>query len=126
MKKIRKVVNLKVFDFKEHERAYALKSGKNMFGYTFQNDYYIGDKLIYNGPLYDNVEDMALYWLAFRVNVDQLKSLKKKLLKIEDRKFDIIENDDSVNISFDNGSSISYQGKNKDEFYNKVFLKIDN
>ncbi len=123
MKKFHKVVNLKVFDFEDHDRAYALKTKKNKFGYSFQNNYYIGDKLIYNGPVYDNVEDNELYWLAFGINKDQLKSLKKRLKRIrkKDSWFQLITQDNnSINILFDNYATIDYQGKYKEEFCQKV------
>lgn len=122
MGKLRKVVNLKVFDFDTHRCAYALNTDKNQFGYMYQNQYYYGGRLIYESPEYDNVEDQAFYWLAFKINLSQMASLQKRVDKLMDDNSFIAINGDSVDAYFSNGSHLSYEGKHPLSFAKK-YLK---
>lgn len=123
MGKLRKVVNLKVFDFDTHRCAYALNSDKNHFGYMYQNQYYYGGRLIYESPEYDNVEDQAFYWLAFKINRSQMASLQKRIDKLIDDDASIAIIGDSVRASFSNGSHLSYKGNYPLDFAKTCFVK---
>lgn len=124
MGKLKKVVNLNVFDFDTHCCSYAVQTGKNHFGYKFQNQYYWGGKLIYKSPQYDNVEGKAFYWLAFGINLDQLASLKKRVAKVMDEHAVFVpKSDTSMTVRFSNGSILSYEGNQQEELCQKVFVK---
>ena len=118
---IRKEFALEVFDFNENKHAYAKKKKKNEFGYKYSVRYYRGDKLIYETPLFDNVDDKAVYWLAFRMNYNQLKSLRKKISGLLVKEKEISEKD--VTISFSDGSTLTYHGNNVNDLCQKVLTK---
>lgn len=124
MKKLRKVTNIKVYDFETSPRAYAVSSGKNKFGYTSHNRYYLGSKAIYDCFWNDNVESSSFYWLALSINLDQLKSLKRKVNKIKpgDR-VEIIDCPSMIKLKLETGSTIEYEGNHKEEFIEKVLAK---
>lgn len=125
---LRKVVNLKVYDFDSFKSSetYVKFSRKNQLGYIYQNNYYWNDKLIYQSPDYDNVDGKGFYFLAFHVDVDQVSSLKKRISKIPGDMVKVDEfkcdDGDSVFVNYSDGSTLSYHGKNRDEFYDKVLM----
>lgn len=118
---IRKEFALEVFDFNESPHAYAKDSEKNEFGYKYSVRYYRGDKLIYETPLFDNVDDKAVYWLALFINFDQLKSLNKKISGVLIQQKEISEKD--VYVRFSDGSTLTYHGNNVNDLCQKVLTK---
>lgn len=121
MSKIHRVTRLRVFDFETSPYAYAVASNKNPFGYSYQNIYYFGKRKIYDGLEHDNVEDYGFYWLAFNMNHNQLKSLKKRVEKMElGDKVEFVDTTSQIEIKLQSGSSIVYQGTKKEEFIQKV------
>ena len=127
---LRKVVNLKVYDFDsffESSETYVKFSRKNQLGYIYQNNYYWNDILIYQSPDYDNVDGKGFYFVGFHFDVDQVSSLNKRIRRIHGDMTEVseVENDESVSVfvNYSDGSTLSYHGKNRDEFYDKV-LKL--
>lgn len=124
MKKLKKIVKLKVFDFDTHLCAYALKSKKNIFGYKYQNEYYWGGRLVYKSPQYDNVEDQSFYWLAFGINRQQLTSLQHRVDPLIDDDIEILSLlDTSLDVRFSDGSALQYQGDYTRELFQKVLKR---
>lgn len=118
--KLRKVVHLEVFDFKESPFAYALHTDKNQFGYIVTRDYYYGNDKLFSFES-DNVEKEIFYWMTFRINKSQMKTLRKKVDKLLDKGF-AYDNDcgNEINVNISGGSTIRYRGENSKEFFNKV------
>lgn len=121
MSKVRKIVHLEVFDFEESEHSYALSTNKNKFGYVYKNEYFYGKKKILETPLIDNVSNKEIYWKLFGMNLDQLKSLRRKVNKLLDRGFayDSLRGKE-INVNVSGGSTIKYRGNNSSEFFQKV------
>ena len=119
-KRLRKVVHLQVYDFEKNPSAYALKSNKNQFGYIYRSEFYYGKDKIFSRE-YDNVTAKTFYWSLLRINIDQLKSLRKKVDKLLDRGF-AYDNDygEEINVNVSGGSTIKYCGNNSKDFFQKV------
>lgn len=119
-KRLRKVVHLQVYDFEKNPSAYALKSNKNQFGYIYRSEFYYGKDKIFARE-YDNVSKNKIYWSLLNANVDQLKSLRKKVDKLLDRGF-AYDSDvgPEVNVNISGGSTIKYNGDNTKDFFQKV------
>lgn len=123
MSRLRKVVHLKVFDFEQSKCSYALNTKKNQFGYMFRNEYLLDNKKIWESPVYDEVEELAFYYLAFHINPSQMKSLKRRVNSLMKKGFAWEETENGLIMNFKGGSNLVYQGQHSEELLNKLLMK---
>ena len=85
----------------------------NPFSYTYQKEYYYGEKKLgeYN---YDSRQRKTI------LTKSQFKELKKKVDKMLQRAFCFVDDDFNVEVVVKGGSTINYQGRNKEKFLEKV------
>jgi hypothetical protein len=121
---LRKVVHVEVFDFDSDTFAYAKDTHKNQFGYKYTTQYLQNGKVVKQDEV-NNVEKASYYYNAFGLNIDQLRSLRRLVKKIQGKKtmFPFTWEDGSVEAVIRGGSTVTYRGENKEDFYQKV-LKI--
>ncbi len=121
---LRKVVHVEVFDFDSDTFAYAKDTHKNQFGYKYTTQYLQNGKVVKQDEV-NNVEKASYYYNAFGLNIDQLRSLRRLVKKIQGKKtmFPFTWEDGSVEAVIRGGSTVAYRGENKEDFYQKV-LKI--
>jgi hypothetical protein len=103
---------LKVYDFKTYEKNYILNKEKATYGYMYQNEYYLDNKLVKKSQEHNNI----LYYLK----LDQQNSLKRKFKNLSKKGFGYDIVDDQLVIYFRGGSSLIYTGEDKDKFLNKI------
>lgn len=122
----RKIVQIEVFDFENDVMAYKPDSHKNRFGYKYQTSYVEKGNIVKQTKVINNVEKGAKIYNAIGINISQLRSLKRRVRQITKKGIFPFSKDDKVEIIIRGGSKITYQGKHKDEFYQKVLgLKLD-
>ena len=122
---LRKVVHVEVFDFEDDTFAYATNTHKNQFGYKYTTQYLQRGRVVKEDPEVNNVEKGAYYYKKFGLNVNQLRSLQRLVKKMKGKK-SIIPfpwEDGSIEGIIRGGSTITYRGNHKEDFYQKV-LKI--
>ena len=104
---LRLVKQIVVFDM---DGEMVAKQSDRYF-YKYQSDLYLGDKVLHTSTK------------SVRMNEKGLKALKKHAADIMSRPHQIInnqENSEWFDITGDNGSSISYMGNHREEFYQDV------
>lgn len=116
-------MHLKVFDFEECNCSYGLNTKKNRFGYMYQNEYLLDHKKIWESPEYDQTEAFGFYYFAFKVNPDQMKSLRRKVNKLNKKGFAWDYTQDGFVMNFKGGSNLVYQGKHREELLNKLLIR---
>ena len=108
---IKQVVHIEVFDYEEEM---VLGETIDPFSYTYQREFYLGDKKIGQTNYNSNVKRK----LSF--GSKRLKELKKKTNKALNRAFSYIEGEDGIDVQISGGSSITYRGNQKEQFMEKV------
>ena len=121
---LRKVVHVEVFDFDSDTFAYAKDTQKNQFGYKYTTQYLQKGKVVKSEEV-NNVEKGAYYYNKLGININQLNSLRRLVKKVQGKKtmFPFEWEDGSIEAVIRGGSTITYRGENKEDFYQKV-LKI--
>ena len=119
---LRKVVHVEVFDFDSDTMAYAVDSHKNQFGYKYQSEYQRNGVTVKKDKEVNNVERGNRIYNTLGINIGQLGSLKRLIRRVKDGKKGIaFPNDDgSVTVVIRGGSTITYRGEQKEDFYQKV------
>jgi len=122
---LRKVVHVEVFDFDSDTFAYAKDTHKNQFGYKYTTEYYQKGNLVKKDAEVNNVERGAFYNRKFGLNMDQLRSLRRLVKRVQGNKSMIPfpQEDGSIEAIVRGGSTVTYRGEHKEDFYQKV-LKI--
>jgi len=122
---LRKVVHVEVFDFDKDTMAYAVGSHKNQFGYKYQTEYKRKGIIVKKDPEVNNVEKGNRIYNTLGINLGQLGSLRRLIKRIKEGKKGIAfpNEDGSVTVVIRGGSTITYRGDQKEDFYQKV-LKI--
>ena len=108
---IKQVVHIEVFDY---EGEMVLGETIDPFSYTYQREFYLGDKKIGQTNYNSNVKRK----LSFGSR--RLKELKKKTNKALNRAFSYIEGEEGIDVQISGGSSITYRGNQKEQFMEKV------
>lgn len=108
---IKQVVHIEVFDY---EGEMVLGETIDPFSYTYQREFYLGDKKIGQTNYNSNVKRK----LSF--GSKRLKELKKKTNKALNRAFSYIEGEEGIDVQISGGSSITYRGNQKEQFMEKV------
>lgn len=122
----RKVIKIEVFDFESDTMAYKPESHKNQFGYKYQTSYVENGNIVRQTKEINNVEKGARIYNVLGINISQLSSLKRRVRQITKKGMFPFNEDDKVEIVIRGGSKITYQGKHKEEFYQKVLgFKLD-
>ena len=110
--RLRKVVHIEVFDY-EGEMVLGEQS-QDPFSYTYQQEYYIGDRRIGKTHYNSNVKR------KISMGKTRLQELKKKADKVLNKAFSYVEGKDMIDVAISGGSSIIYRGNQKEEFLEKV------
>ena len=110
--RLRKVVHIEVFDY-EGEMVLGEQS-QDPFSYTYQKEYYIGDKKIGQTRYNSNVKRKIF------MGKTRLQELKKKADKALNKAFSYVEGKDMIDVAISGGSSITYRGNQKNDFMEKV------
>ena len=120
---LRKVVHIEVFDFECDGNAYAINTKKNQFGYKYRTQYMRRGEVVKEIPEINNVEIGAEFYNKFGINISQLRSLRRKVKEITKKRMIPFNEKDYKEVLAKSGSSITYKGKYREDFYQKV-LKI--
>lgn len=121
----RKVIQIEVFDFESDTMAYNPESHKNQFGYKYQTSYIENGNIIRQTKEINNVEKGAIIYNILGINISQLRSLKRRVRYITKKGMFPFNEGNKVEVVIRGGSKITYQGKHKEEFYQKVLeLKL--
>ena len=108
--RLRKVEQIEVFDM-EGEMVAAKE--EDPFSYTYQKEYYFGEKRIGKISYKSNSRKILL-------EPTQLHSLKKRVNKMLNRAFCYVDDAEHVEVVVRGGSTIKYTGAHKNEFMEKV------
>lgn len=119
---LRKVVHVEVFDFDKDAMAYAVGSNKNQFGYKYQTEYQKRGITVRRDPEVNNVERGNRIYNTLGINLGQLGSLRRLIKRMKENKKGIAfpNEDGSVTVVIRGGSTITYRGDQKEDFYQKV------
>lgn len=119
---LRKVVHVEVFDFDDDTMAYAVKSHKNLFGYKYTTNYVKKGQVVRTDPEINNVEKGAFYYNTFKINLDQQKSLRRLIRRLKGNQsiYPFPLEDGGVETIIRGGTTITYRGKNTEDFYQKI------
>ena len=108
--RLRKVEHIMVFDM---EGAMVAGKKEDPFSYIYQKEYYLGDKIL-GQKRYNSRAN------KIRMPKNQFLSLKKRVNKLLDKTFCYVDEDYNVDIVIKGGSTITYNGENKQYFLEKV------
>ena len=119
---LRKVVHVEVFDFDSDTMAYAVNTHKNQFGYKYTTQYLSRGRVVKTDPEVNNVERGAFYYNKFKINMDQMKSLRRFIRRIKgsNNLIPFPMEDGRIEAVIRGGTKITYRGEHHEEFYQKI------